>query len=87
MARMMDSLIMNDFPPYTFTKITTTRRPSRTSNGIATPKLLTKSTANIPNTVNGTGISTAANGVANGLRQSTQKSKVPTQGKYNRKTS
>lgn len=48
MAQMMDSLILNDFPPYTFTKITTTHRPTRTSNGISsTSKLLTKSTANI----------------------------------------
>lgn len=47
MARMMDSLILNEFPPYTFTKITTTHRPVRTNNGMTTSKLLAKSTANI----------------------------------------
>lgn len=53
MARMMDSLILNEFPPYAFTKITTTHRPVRTSNGMNTSKLLAKSTANIPSsTVN-----------------------------------
>lgn len=85
MARMMDSLIMNDFPPYTFTKITTTHRPPRTSNGVTTTKLLTKSTANIPSTVSATGIASPLNNngnVANGLRQTNQKPKVPTQGLY-----
>lgn len=48
MARMMDSLILNEFPPYAFTKITTTHRPVRTSNGMTASKLLAKSTANIP---------------------------------------
>lgn len=53
MARMMDSLILNEFPPYAFTKITTTHRPVRTSNGMTTTKLLAKSTANIPSSTAG----------------------------------
>lgn len=92
MARMMDSLILNDFPPYTFTKITTTHRPTRTSNGISsTSKLLTKSTANIStassnlNNNNNNGVNVASVlGLNNGLRQnSLQKTnKVPTQGRH-----
>lgn len=89
MARMMDSLIMNDFPPYTFTKITTTHRPTRTNNGISTTsKLLTKSTANISTAgTNGNSNGNNANGNASyglnsGLRQAQlQKAKVPMQGK------
>lgn len=53
MARMMDSLILNEFPPYAFTKITTTHRPVRTSNGMTTTKLLAKSTANIASSTAG----------------------------------
>lgn len=80
MARMMDSLIMNDFPPYTFTKITTTHRPARTSNGAT--KLLTKSTTSIPSNVRITSpLNNNGNG-ANNLRQTNQKPKVPTQGLY-----
>lgn len=88
MARMMDSLILNDFPPYTFTKITTTHRPTRTSNGMTTSKLLAKSTANIPsatanlnnnNTTNGMTVASVL-GLNGGLRPA-QKSKVPMQGK------
>lgn len=84
MARMMDSLILNDFPPYTFTKITTTHRPMRTNNGLLnTSKLLTKSTANIstaPTNINNNNI-TATLGTGTGVRQNIIKSKVPTQGK------
>lgn len=69
MARMMDSLILNEFPPYTFTKITATHRPTRTSNGLAA-KLLTKSTASMsPN-----------GGLAGVIRPTMQKPKVPLQG-------
>lgn len=92
MARMMDSLILNDFPPYTFTKITTTHRPTRTPNGISsTSKLLTKSTANIStassnlNNNNNNGVNVASVlGLNNGFRQnSLQKTnKVPTQGRH-----
>ncbi|XP_037955878.1 katanin p60 ATPase-containing subunit A-like 1 [Teleopsis dalmanni] len=32
MARMMDSLILDQYPPFAFTKITTTHRPTRTGN-------------------------------------------------------
>lgn len=92
---MMDSLILNDFPPYTFTKITTTHRPNRTSNGISTTsKLLTKSTANISatsnlnNNIHNNNNNTNNNNVASvlglnsGLRQNNlQKAKVPMQGK------
>lgn len=78
MARMMDSLIMNDFPPYTFTKITTTHRPTR-PNGVAATKLLAKSTANISNTANGVNSSVQNGNTVNGLRQTPPK-KVPTQG-------
>lgn len=93
MARLMDSLILNDFPPYTFTKITTTHRPTRTANGIAATKLLNKSTANIPQTLigglvnngpmNGSLNNLNGNGniLNNGLRTPMQRSKVPTQGK------
>lgn len=95
MARMMDSLILNEFPPYTFTKITTTHRPTRTNNGMTTSKLLAKSTANIssgasnPNNNNHSNSSNNANGVSvasalginGGLRQTPlQKSRVPMQG-------
>lgn len=93
MARMMDSLILNEFPPYTFTKITTTHRPTRTSNGIATSKLLAKSTANLSSTasnlnnnnnnnnINPTNVASVL-GMNGGLRQtSLQKSKVPMQGR------
>lgn len=89
MARMMDSLILNEFPPYTFTKITTTHRPVRTNNGMTTSKLLAKSTANIssatanPNNNNNNSNSSVASvlGTNNGLRQSPlQKTKVPMQG-------
>lgn len=85
MARMMDSLILNEFPPYTFTKITTTHRPTRANNGISTTsKLLTKSTANIPNmmkqNINNNNVASTL-GFGNGIRQNLQKSKVPTQGR------
>lgn len=70
MARMMDSLILNEFPPYTFTKITTSHRPTRTNNGLGA-KLLNKSTAAISPT-----------GLTNNLRPNLQKPKVPLQGKY-----
>lgn len=81
MARMMDSLILNEFPPYTFTKITTTHRPTRsTPTGITATKLLTKSTANIPNSTIPTGLSSPGS-LANGMRHNVQKAKVPTQGK------
>lgn len=86
MARMMDSLILNEFPPYTFTKITTTHRPTRTSNGMATSKLLAKSTANISsaaNIANNNATVASALGMNGGLRQNPlQKAKVPTQGKF-----
>lgn len=90
---MMDSLILNDFPPYTFTKITTTHRPTRTGNGMATAKLLNKSTANIPQTIIGglggmgtingsiNNLSSNGNVQNNGLRTPMQRAKVPTQGK------
>lgn len=86
MARMMDSLILNEFPPYTFTKITTTHRPTRTNNGMAASKLLAKSTANIPtatSNINNNNTSVASVlGMNGGIRQSTgQKIKVPTQGR------
>ncbi|XP_075145520.1 katanin p60 ATPase-containing subunit A-like 1 isoform X2 [Haematobia irritans] len=32
MARMMDSLILDQYPPFAFTKITTTHRPTKTGN-------------------------------------------------------
>lgn len=88
MARMMDSLILNDFPPYTFTKITTTHRPVRTNNGMTTSKLLAKSTANISsasanlnNNNNNNSSVASVLGMNNGLRQSSlQKTKVPMQG-------
>lgn len=86
MARMMDSLILNEFPPYTFTKITTTHRPTRTNNGMNASKLLAKSTANIPtaasniNNNNNNASVASVLGINGGTRQST-KSKVPMQGK------
>lgn len=91
MARMMDSLILNEFPPYTFTKITTTHRPVRTNNGMTTSKLLAKSTANISTATSNNNHSNNPNnnnnsvasvlGMNNGLRPSPlQKSKVPMQG-------
>lgn len=75
MARMMDSLILNEFPPYTFTKITATHRPTRTPNGLAA-KLLTKSTAMSP-----------TGGLAGVIRPTMQKPKVPLQGKWTRRQS
>ncbi|XP_055318191.1 katanin p60 ATPase-containing subunit A1 isoform X2 [Sitodiplosis mosellana] len=84
MARMMDSLILNEFPPYTFTKITTTHRPTRTNNGMNASKLLAKSTANIAtaasnmNNNNNNATVASALGMNGGLRQS-PKSKVPMQ--------
>lgn len=65
MARMMDSLILNEFPPYAFTKITTSHRPTRTNNGIAS-KLLNKTAVN--------------GGMVGVMRPNLQKSKVPLQG-------
>lgn len=73
MARMMDSLILNEFPPYTFTKITATHRPTRTPNGLAA-KLLTKSSAMSP-----------TGGLAGVIRPTMQKPKVPLQGKWTRR--
>lgn len=87
LARMMDSLILNEFPPYTFTKITTTNRPTRTNNGLNASKLMTKSTTNIPtattNNNNNNNASVASLlGMNGGIRQSSQsqKIKVPMQG-------
>lgn len=84
MARMMDSLILNDFPPYTFTKITTTHRPMRTNNGMSNAsKLMTKSTANIStasSNINNNNVAATLGG-GNGTRQNVVKAKVPTQGK------
>ncbi|XP_031635698.1 katanin p60 ATPase-containing subunit A-like 1 isoform X3 [Contarinia nasturtii] len=83
MARMMDSLILNEFPPYTFTKITTTHRPTRTNNGMNSSKLLAKSTANIAtSTANNNNNASVASvlGMNGSLRQSSsQKIKVPMQ--------
>lgn len=84
MARMMDSLILNDFPPYTYTKITTTHRPMRANNGMSNAsKLMTKSTANIstaPTSINNNNVAGTLGG-GNGTRQNITKAKVPTQGK------
>lgn len=49
MARMMDSLIMDNFPPYTYTKITT-HRPSRIGTTIKKSTTVT----NLPHTASGT---------------------------------
>lgn len=49
MARMMDSLIMDNFPPYTYTKITT-HRPSRIGTTIKKSATVT----NLPHTASGT---------------------------------
>lgn len=84
MARMMDSLILNDFPPYTFTKITTTHRPMRTNNGMSNvSKLMTKSTANIStasSNINNNNVAATLGG-GNGIRPNVAKAKVPTQGR------
>lgn len=67
MARMMDSLILDNYPPYTMTKITTSHRTQRI------PSMKKMSTGasqqqNIPQNV------------GNGIRINIQKQRVPTQG-------
>lgn len=65
MARMMDSLILDNISPFTYTKITTTHRPLKTSVGLK--KTTSTSTPSIPQT-------------ANIIRPNNQKSKIPIQG-------
>lgn len=48
MARMMDSLIIDNFPPYTYTKITTHRPPR-----IGTTVKKSATVTNLPHTASG----------------------------------
>ncbi|XP_055906799.1 katanin p60 ATPase-containing subunit A-like 1 isoform X2 [Eupeodes corollae] len=69
MARMMDSLILDQYPPFTFTKITTTHRPTRTGT---VKKTATTTTMG--------GLASASNlGPVSGIRLSSQKNRLPTQ--------
>lgn len=73
---MMDSLILDNFPPYTFTKITTTHRPIRTSIGSKSKLHSTSaSNSNIPSQPSVIGNSRVIN--------MQQKTKIPMQGKLN----
>ncbi|KAM7362676.1 katanin p60 ATPase-containing subunit A-like 1 isoform 1-T1 [Cochliomyia hominivorax] len=58
MARMMDSLILDQYPPFAFTKITTTHRPSKTGNVKKTETTRTTSMGGLvpPQTTTGLGI-------------------------------
>lgn len=67
MARMMDSMILDNYPPYTMTKITTSHRGPR----IPSMKKMNS------------GISQQQNiqqSMGNGIRINLQKQRVPTQG-------
>lgn len=66
MARMMDSLIIDNFPPYTYTKITT-HRPSRIGSTIKKSATVT----NLPHTH-----------TASATRLNVHKNKIPMQGKH-----
>ncbi|XP_055852014.1 katanin p60 ATPase-containing subunit A-like 1 isoform X2 [Episyrphus balteatus] len=69
MARMMDSLILDQYPPFTFTKITTTHRPTRTGT---VKKTATTTTMG--------GLASSSNlGPVSGIRLSSQKNRLPTQ--------
>lgn len=72
MARMMDSLILDNFSPYSFTKITTTHRPQRMATSVK--KTTTTGTSNNVNANNMIPQS------ATGIRLNIQKNKIPMQG-------
>ncbi|XP_017465816.1 PREDICTED: katanin p60 ATPase-containing subunit A1 isoform X1 [Rhagoletis zephyria] len=78
-ARMMDSLILDQYPPFAFTKITTTHRPTRTGNG---KKTETTRTTTLSGLSPGSSATLGAGGgmAAGGLR----KTRIPTQGNYYR---
>lgn len=69
MARMMDSLILENFSPYTFTKITTTHRQPHMRQG-------TSKKGNISSAANQPPPSAAISRNGN-----TQRNKIPMQGK------
>lgn len=58
MARMMDSLILDQYPPFAFTKITTTHRPTKAGNIKKTETTRTTSMGGLvpPQTSTGLGI-------------------------------
>ncbi|CAD7092010.1 unnamed protein product [Hermetia illucens] len=71
MARMMDSLILDQYPPFTFTKITATHRPTR-SNGS-----LKRNGSSMP--TGGPSSSSNMSGMGGTLRVNVQKGRIPTQ--------
>lgn len=74
-ARMMDSLILDQYPPFAFTKITTTHRPSRTGN---VKKTETTRTTTLTGLLPG---SSATLGTASGIATGgLRKTRIPTQG-------
>ncbi|XP_053969590.1 katanin p60 ATPase-containing subunit A-like 1 isoform X2 [Anastrepha ludens] len=66
-ARMMDSLILDQYPPFAFTKITTTHRPTRTGNIKKTETTRTTTLS---------GLSPSSSGIATG---GIRKTRIPTQ--------
>ncbi|XP_067612893.1 katanin p60 ATPase-containing subunit A1 isoform X2 [Eurosta solidaginis] len=69
-ARMMDSLILDQYPPFAFTKITTTHRPSRTGNNKKTETTRTTTLSGLS-----PGNSATLGAGTSGLR----KTRIPTQ--------
>lgn len=67
MARMMDSLILDNYPPYTMTKITTSHRAPRIPS-------MKKMNTGVPQQQN------ISQNIGNGIRINLQKQRVPTQG-------
>ena len=70
MARMMDSLILDQYPPFAFTKITTTHRPTKTGNIKKTETTRTTSMGGLVPPQTSTGL---------GIRL---KNRIPTQGLF-----
>ena len=85
MARMMDTLILDNLSPFTFTKITTTHRPQRISAGnLANGSLLAATTATQSNLKKATSTANVSQGTLPGMASSTIRvnlqKKIPTQG-------
>jgi hypothetical protein len=98
MARMMDSLILDNLAPFAFTKITTTHRPLRSlKKATSTTNVPTSASAAVQQNVgythgNGLGVPCmnaggsfgppSANANNTTIRINLQKQKLPTQGEY-----
>ncbi|XP_012161962.1 katanin p60 ATPase-containing subunit A1 isoform X1 [Ceratitis capitata] len=72
-ARMMDSLILDQYPPFAFTKITTTHRPTRTGN---VKKTETTRTTTLSGLSPG---SSATLGAGSSMGGGLRKTRIPTQ--------